>query len=246
MKLSGGLGHTVRVPEHSERFFALKRKGADWVGNPELSPSRNTGVDIALAFERTGFYVGAGMYANWVDDFITVHNQSRINDAPRVMNAKARSYANVDATLWGGEIDVVLSLTDQLFLSGDLSYVRGTKQASREQEVFSENIAEIPPLRSRISLRYEGGKWFGSVEGVFSARQDHVDTDLREEETPGYAIANFRVGARHDRFSLTLGVDNVFDELYIEHLSYQRDPFRSGARVPDPGRNLFVNVGFRF
>jgi iron complex outermembrane receptor protein len=38
----------------------------------------------------------------------------------------------------------------------------------------------------------------------------------------------------------------VFDARFVEHLSYQRDPFRSGVRVFEPGRNLFVNVDFRF
>jgi len=30
-----------------------------------------------------------------------------------------------------------------------------------------------------------------------------------------------------------------------ESLSYQRDPFRSGVRVPEPGRSLFANASFR-
>ena len=33
-----------------------------------------------------------------------------------------------------------------------------------------------------------------------------------------------------------LGVRNVFDELYVEHLAYLRDPFATGTRVPEPGR----------
>ena len=70
--------------------------------------------------------------------------------------------------------------------------------------------------------------------------------DLGEEETPGYGILHLRVGARRGRLSFTVGVDNIFDRLYIEHLSYLRDPFRSGARVPEPGRNFFAHVSCRF
>ena len=33
---------------------------------------------------------------------------------------------------------------------------------------------------------------------------------------------------------------------YVEHLSYWRDPFRSGVRVPEPGRNVFANLAVRF
>ncbi len=246
IEVGAGLGHAARVPEHGERYFALKRMGADWVGNPNLTPARNTGLDGTVSFERTGFYVGANFYVNWVEDYIAVHDQSRVHGVPGVMNNEARSYTNLDATFRGSEVDVVWPLTDQLFLSGDLSYVRATKGTSAEENVFSANVAEIPPLRSRIKFRYDQGKWFGSVEGVFSARQENIDTDLGEEPTPGYSIANLKVGARLDRLLLSGGVDNLFNKFYIEYLSYQRDPFRSGVRLPEPGRNFFFNVSYRF
>ena len=42
--LGVGVGHAARVPDQQERFYALQRAGSDWVGNPTLSPSRNTGA----------------------------------------------------------------------------------------------------------------------------------------------------------------------------------------------------------
>ena len=57
---------------------------------------------------------------------------------------------------------------------------------------------------------------------------------------------NATAGFRQGRLRLTAGVANVFDRLYVDHLSYQRDPFRSGVRVPEPGRSLFANASFRF
>ena len=37
---------------------------------------------------------------------------------------------------------------------------------------------EIPPLRGRLTARYDDGRLFGVVEGVFSGGQDHVDSAL--------------------------------------------------------------------
>ena len=34
----------------------------------------------------------------------------------------------------------------------------------------------------------------------------------------------------------------AFDRLYVDHLSYQRDPFRSGLRLPEPGRTVFLTL----
>jgi iron complex outermembrane receptor protein len=46
--------------------------------------------------------------------------------------------------------------------------------------------------------------------------------------------------------ALTVGIANLFDTYFIEHLSYQRDPYRSGLRIAEPGRNLFTNVSWKF
>jgi iron complex outermembrane receptor protein len=104
----------------------------------------------------------------------------------------------------------------------------------------------MPPLRARVAARYDDGRFFGSVEGVFAADQDRVDASLNEARTPGWGVMNASAGVRQGRLRLTLGLANAFDRLYTDHLSYQRDPFRSGVRVPEPGRSLFANASFRF
>jgi iron complex outermembrane receptor protein len=73
-----------------------------------------------------------------------------------------------------------------------------------------------------------------------------VDTDLKESPTPAYGIANARVGGTVWRLRLAVGVGNLLDRTYMEHLSYQRDPFRTGAKVYEPGRNVYVNTAVVF
>ena len=167
VEISGGVGTTVRVPEPSERYYSVARMGSDWVGNPELAPSRNTGLDLAFSYRRAGFYASVSAFADRVADYVSVHEQARVNMVPGVMNGSARSYANVDATLVGGEANAVVTLTGRLFLSGDVSYVRGTQEASPANQIFSTNLAEMPATRARAALRYDTGRYWGEVEGVF-------------------------------------------------------------------------------
>jgi iron complex outermembrane receptor protein len=220
--------------------------GSDWVGNPGLLPSRNTGLEAAVSYRGAGFYASSSFFVNWVSDFIAVHAQPRINMVPGVMNKQATSYANVDATLLGGEISAVATLAEQLFLSGDLSYVRGSQVPDPALQITSTNLAQMPPLRGRATLRWDNGRFWAEAEGVFSAAQTRVDTDLSEQPTPGWGIANLKVGANVAHFTVTVGVGNVFDRQYYESLSYVRDPFRSGVTVPEPGRNVFANLGWRY
>jgi iron complex outermembrane receptor protein len=159
----------------------------------------------------------------------------------------ARSFANVDATLTGGELGWSLPIVfGRVFVSGDVSYVRGRQDGDPSRGIAAGPLAEMPPLRGRVSARYDDGRFFGSVEGVFAADQDRVDASLNETRTPGWGVMNASAGLRQGRLRLTLGLVNAFDRLYTEHLSFQRDPFRSGVRVPEPGRSLFANASFRF
>jgi len=246
-ELAAGVGHAPRVPEATERYLALRRMGTDWVGNPELAASRNTGLDAAANFTRAGLRVDLGLYTSRVSDYVTVYDQARRLALPGVMNAKARSFANVDATLTGGELGFSLPiLLGRVFVSGDISYVRGQQNGEPSRGIQAGPIAEMPPLRGRLAARCDDGRFFGALEGVFAADQERFDASLGETRTPGWGVLNATAGVRRGRARVTVGVANVLDRLYAEHLSYQRDPFRSGAHVPEPGRSLFANASYRF
>jgi iron complex outermembrane receptor protein len=181
-----------------------------------------------------------------VQDYITVHNQNKVNNVPGVMNSQARSYENVNAQFFGGEVDLRFSLTQELFLFGGMSYVQARKETKPEKNINSSRVAEIPPLKTRIALRYDKGSYFGEVETLLSATQYRVDTDLNEQRTSGYGVVNIKVGGNFKGFTLNAGIDNIFDKKYYEYLSYQRDPFRSGVKVPEPGRTFYVNASYTF
>jgi iron complex outermembrane receptor protein len=244
-----GLGHSVRVPDAQERYFALRRPamvGSDWVGNPELKPSRNTELDLGIKHSTDKALIKATAFYSFVQDYITVHNQSKVNNVSGTPNSQARSYENVDAQFFGGEVDLRLSLTQELFLFGGMSYVQARKETKPEKNIRSSKVAEIPPLKTRLALRYDKGIYFGEVETILSATQNRVDTDLNEQKTSGYGVVNVKVGGNFKGFTITAGIDNLFDKKYFEHLSYLRDPFATGVKVPEPGRTFYVNASYTF
>ncbi len=226
--------------------MALKRMGSDWVGNPALSPSRNTGVDGTFAYRHATLYLGTNLYFNSVRDFITINNQRKVNMVTGVMNSLARSYQNVDARIYGGELEGGYGLTQRLFLSGNLSYVRGSQDPDPARAIYSTRLPEMPPIRSRAGLRYATARYSAEIEGVFTGAQRRVDTDLREAPTPGYGIANLKFSATLHRFVVRAAWNNLFDRSYYEYMSYQRDPFRTGSRVFEPGRNVYINLSYHF
>lgn len=244
-ELSLGGGRTVRIPDPAERYFALKRQGSDWVGNPELLPTRDTGADLKATWHfRMGALSATAFYQS-LADWIALINQPRLAMQPGVMNTMARSYANADARMWGAEAEFSYALTPRLFAAASLSWVRGEKDVDPARHINSANLGEVPPLSSRLFVRYDTGHVYGEVEGILTAAQNRVDTDLQELPTPGWQILNLRLGATFRDFRVQAAVDNVFDRLYSEHLANARDPFRTGARVYEPGRRFIVTVTYK-
>ena len=243
-----GLGHSVRVPDAQERYFALIRPMRDWVGNPKLKPSKNTELDLGIKRSTDKALIKATAFYSYVQDYITVHNQGIIRNTSGTSNSQARSYENVDAQFFGGEVDLRLSLTQEFFLFGGMSYVQARKETKpgSPKNINSSRVAEIPPLKTRLALRYDRGMYFGEVETILSATQNRVDTDLREEKTSGYGVVNVKVGGNFKGFTINAGIDNVFDKKYYEYLSYQRDPFATGVKVPEPGRTFYINASYTF
>ena len=246
LQLSLSAGHTARVAEANERFFALQRAGSDWVGNPELRPARNTGVEAGAVWMRAGATITAQVYHYRVDGYLAVYDQARREALPGIMNARARSYANVDARLTGLDVSTSVPIGSKVFASGDLSYVRGAQEADESRGIDTSALAEMPALRARARLRYDDSRWFSAVEQVVTGNQGRVDADLGESATPGAGFTNVLAGVRWRQVHVTLGVSNVFDRHSVDALSYQRDPFRTGVRLPEPGRQWFSNFSVRF
>ena len=233
IELFGGFGFVTRPPGPDERYIALDRPETkpDWVGNPELEPVENREFDFGIKYFGGTFFGKTTLFYSDIQDFITVYEIDEPGEG-------ARSFRNIDATLYGYEISLNLFLPFDLHLQGGLSYTRA------RNETFDKPLPEIPPLQGRIAARHEIETYFTEIEGLFADDQPRVDSDLNEEKTPGWGIMNIKAGMRYKKFDVFAGVHNVFDRQYFEHLSYQRDPFRTGVKVPEIGRNFYMNLAY--
>ncbi len=250
LRIFGKLGHAFRSPDPQERFFALNRTGmmesryGDWVGNPKLKGTKNTEIDTGIEYKDKNFNIKASLFYSILTDFITIHRISAVNSTG--IGNKAKTYTNVNANIYGGEISGIFLISQNLFIDTNLSYTRGTKERDPSRNIYDTDIAEIPPLKGRVALRYDRWKYFAEAETLFQATQDNVDSDLGEEKTPGWAIVNIKAGIRYKRMTLFAGVNNLLNKEYYQHLSYLRDPFSTGNKIPEPGRNYYLNLEYAF
>ncbi len=239
IELFAGAGRTVRLPDPQERYFGLQRMGSDWVGNPALNPTKNTEVDYGVNYRAGRFTLRPTVFYSLLDNYITVRMKSKVNSVPSVINTAARSFDNVDAVMRGAELTWSVAVRRSLLVSGGASYVRGTLRSGG-------NLPEIPPLKSRAAVRYGSRIFFAEFEGLAAWRQQRVVPELQEGPTPGFGVLNVKVGIHSRRLNLAAGVDNLLNRYYYDHFSFQRDPFRSGVRVPEPGLSLFLTTSYTF
>ena len=240
VELFGGFGSNVRLPDPEERYYAAK--GQSWIGNPTLASTRNNEVDAGINLRARRFSLRPTLFYSRLADFVSISVQPRLNMMPGMMAASVRSYEGVGAQVWGGELSYSVGFTRSLLLAGGVSYTRGIQFAKPESFMPGGNIAEMPPLKSRTSLRYGHRLFFAEVNGLASNRQDKINELIRERPTSGYALLGLRGGIHHKQWNLSAGVDNLTDRFYYEALSFQRDPFRSGVRIPEPGRTFYLNL----
>ncbi|MEN3028692.1 MAG: TonB-dependent receptor [Aquificaceae bacterium] len=234
VELFAGLGHSVRVPDPQERYTYLPGGQQPWVGNPRLKPSRNTELDLGIKHQSKKSLTKATVFLSFVQDYITMNRRNNAN-----------TYANTDAIFWGFELGSTYNIWGNLFLSGGASYTEGRKDRKPAINMNDKDVAEVPPLKGRIGLRYDTGMWFVEGETIATATQSRVDSDLGEQRTSGWAILNLKAGINYRGFTLNAGVENLLDKRYFEHFSYIRHPFR-GARVPEPGRSFYVSATYQF
>ncbi len=246
LKLFAGLSRSVRPADATERFLASNgaRPAGRWVGNPGLDASKHHQIDLGFNLASAPRQLSAIAFFDAVDDFIL---RDRARGQPGILRADGASiYRNVGAELFGLEVDFWQRLTEHLSLAGTAAWVHADNTSD------GRPIAQIPPLSGRLRARLERSHWAGAATLRYAFEQTRVDDDsatgsgLDAGETPGYAV--FDLSGSYDWRSglrIQVGVDNVFDELFSNHLNRSNlfDPEQ--VRVNEPGRTLWLKVRFR-
>jgi iron complex outermembrane receptor protein len=181
---------------------------------------------------------------------------------PRLRRYQVYQANQTRAQLTGAEGRVQWEPARGWALDGTLSYVRGVRLAADSTSGVAAGapLPAMPPARGRVQLRRDGTRWLSGVtfEGALAQRRvpapagqtascapavggDGVITGLRPAEfcpTDGFALLHATLGRRwvigRRLHAVTVGVDNLFDTDWRDHL------WRAKQVAPQPGRNVRV------
>ncbi|AZA51957.1 TonB-dependent receptor [Chryseobacterium sp. G0201] len=164
-------------------------------------------------------------------------------------------YQQIDAKMYGVDLDVNWRLTDDLTYVGKGSYVHGQDETNNEPLILM-----MPPNLSN-ALQFKKEKWnnfYFTVENQTSLKQTrfpirnapleiYVDGQLVDKEidfsTPpnGYSLWNIQTGINISKnLSAGLIVNNLFNTSYRDYLNRLR------FFADEAGRNFILNFRYRF
>ena len=110
----------------------------------------------------------------------------------------------------------------------------------------NDALSEIPPLETTVSFFYKflKGKLVPKISARIVADQRHTSEASYEPYTPGFALLNFSVKYNIIKYvSVSIGVNNIFDRAYYEHLN--RKIIGTTGKLYEPGRVFYFNLNLK-
>lgn len=253
-----GLARKTRSPSYQERYLWLPLEatagladGNTYTGNIRLDPEVAHQAEIGLDYSDDRLTLSPRLFYSRIDDYIqgTASTSTAAIMFVRMMNAANPDplmFNNVDAAIYGADLDWSLALGGGWTVGGLVNYVRGERRDGPD-----DNLYRIAPFNSTLRLQYATGAFEVNLEGEYWAAQDDVSAAQREQETDDYALVNLHASwTGRAGVTLSAGINNLFDSDYRNHLSgYNRaanQDLDRGERLPGEGVNVFARVVYTF
>lgn len=216
-----------------------------WIGNPNLDPEKHTQFDVGFGIRKDDWTALVSAYYDDVDDYIfrdRAHGQADI-----LLANNALVYRNIEARIWGFEVEASADITDNLSVVGNVSYTKG------ENRDLDIPLYQIPPFSYDMTMTYAQDIWSlgGRLHGAL--KQTRVDDDpftgsgRDAGKTDGYALVDLFASVEvYEQARIRFGVTNLFDKFYSNHLNRENLNDGSTVHVNEPGRSVYVRLQAEF
>ncbi|HQZ01242.1 MAG TPA: TonB-dependent receptor [Thauera sp.] len=238
------VGRAYRAADMRERFEDSARgDGYYHVGNPQLDPEVSTSFELGLKAVGAGLQYRLAAFYTRIDDYIA----GRITGATHSGSGlPLKRTENLDkVTIYGLEGGASLPV-GAFVADGSFTWLRGKNHQD------SEALYQMPAPELTLGIgqpAQRGFYWRAQLRAV--AEQDRVATrfsNATEDATSGFVTADAELGwrlgavAAFDATTVTVGLHNLADKRYHEHLTEGV----SGQELAAPGRGISLSLSGSF
>jgi len=263
LTLKFAIGRGERSPDMAERFIILLPIGYDpydYLGNPQLETEINYQADLGLNYfdnEQIGTaYVNIffSLVQNYISGVLLPESQVK-PQTKGVLGVK--EFRNLD-NVWLTGFEVGYSTPSGIKFGADLSasytyginpeaqvYIKENGEVVGEETVTNDPLSEIPPFEANLGISYKflDGDLLPRLGFRMVAAQNKTSRAFEETDTPGFFTLDLNINYRvNTYFSISTGINNIFDKAYYEHLN--RRIIGSRDNYYEPGRVFYINLRF--
>jgi iron complex outermembrane receptor protein len=258
LSLYVGAGVKNRAPSYQERYLWTPMEatggladGHTYIGDINLESESAYQGDLGLTWQSADFMVAPHVFYQNIDNYIQ-GTPMEMKDASAKMMASMMAqddnplkFSNVDAKLYGADVNWYYNISNNFQMSGIASYVKG------ERRDIDDNLYRIAPLNGQVSFSYHNESVITNLTLVAVSAQDDVSATNTEQATAGYGLIN--IDAEYfvtSDFTIRGGVDNLLDREYQNHLGgYNRvkdvaTPVMT--RLPSEGLSAWIEATYSF
>ena len=262
-----GVARKTRSASYQERYLWLPLEatagladGRTYTGNIELDPEVAHEIELGFDLQHNGLSLSPRIFYRQINDYIqgtTSSNSAAVafinmlNTNNASNNPTPLEFNNVDALLYGFDMDWRYNIDKQWSVSGIVNFVRG------ERDDIDDNLYRIAPINTTLGLNYQSSHhqnrpWGATIESVLYAEQNKVSVTNGEQKTAGYGVINARgYWQLSTEMRLGFGVDNIIDKRYQDHLGgYNRvaanPDIKKGERLYSYGRNVYARIDYQW
>ena len=247
-----GVGYVERVPDYWELFST--EHGNTGMPIPtfnDLNTEKTLQLDMGYQHQYGAFNSWASAYAGLINDYILMryHNHNAMSGMDHGATFSAGA-SNVDATIAGAEAGIGYQFTDAIQADLSMAYAWGENTSDHTA------LPQIAPLEARFNLRYVQDKYTLGMLWRVVAGQDRIS--LNQGNIVGYDLSEsqgFSTLALNASYNimknvdLAIGIDNVLDKTYTEHLNKAGSSgfgFATNEQFNNTGRNYWARMSMKF
>lgn len=238
LSILASTGYAERMPTIGELFgFYLYNAydGYDYIGNPYLKAEKSNFFRLDLQYSHSKLKANLNQSLSFIGDYIMGATNQTI-PAMNFYTNGTRVYTNVSsARLYSADLQVLYSplKTVSVFVLSKFTLGEINKNTP---------MPLIPPLKNIIAIQYEKNNWELQAECESALAQNRINVAYGERVTPAYTVFNVKSAYRFSfskiAFNAGLGVTNLLNKVYYEHLDW--------GRINRPGRSveLYLKVSY--
>jgi hemoglobin/transferrin/lactoferrin receptor protein len=233
LKLFAGISQGFRAPNLSDLSrFDIARSGELEVPSPGLDPEEFILTEAGVRWDSETLSTSLAYFYTDITDMIVRAPTGRIIDG----SAEVEKRNAGDGYVQGIEFAMNWQFTPDWSVYGTVAWQDGEVEGfpTSSPKSVEEPVSRLLPFTGLVGVRYDNPsrRWWAEANVQITDRADRLSAGDKADTqrippggTPGYTLATVRGGWRAtDNLTLTMAVENVFDEDYRIHGSGQNEP----------------------